>query len=266
MTLDISGPSVELGGVDLLDYLIGRGWSCAPVVRAPLGWMCLPPDVEEGLITLPLAVISQVTHDLLAIFDAAAKATAPGGKTMIQRIKVSFDLTDAAAFVEQTAAVLALAREHGLESDGAGAHHGRHDIGLIGAAEQVSVFWPAVLQLPQLAGLKPTAQLVWEGEQRPTQRISVSFTLTDAFVELTEAVLALAGTHGLTFTGSGAGFGQRDMDFEGTPGRVEAFDEAVKVLPALANMGVDTSISDEDDQDGDEGALEGDELSDEPAA
>jgi hypothetical protein len=261
LTLDISGASVELGGVDLLDYLLQNDWSLKPVASAPLGWMCRPPGVEEDLITLPLAVIRQVESDLLAIFDAASDTAAPGGKTMIQRISVGFDLTAAAEFVEFDAAVLALAREYGLDSDGQSAHRGRHDIGLIGTAEQVTVFWPVVLAQPILAGLNPVVQLLWEGEQRPSHRITVTFTLTDAFVEVSEAVRTLAATFGLESTGSGAGFGQRDIDFEGTPGQVEAFDQAVRAMPELAGLDVDTSIDDGSEEE-DEGALPGDDLSD----
>jgi hypothetical protein len=78
MVIDWTGPTVSLGDIDLLDYLIQHGWSCSPVASAPLGWMCLPPGVDAGMITLPLAVISQVTHDLLALFNAAAlSATVP---------------------------------------------------------------------------------------------------------------------------------------------------------------------------------------------
>ena len=94
----------------------------------------------------------------------------------------------------------------------------------------------------------------------PLQRINVSFTLTADFVAHTEAVRALATTHGMESTGAGAGFGQRDIDFEGTADQVATFEEAVKQLPILQGLGVETSVSDAGDDEGDEGALEGDDL------
>ena len=52
MVIEWTGPTVSLGDIDLLDYLIQHGWSCTPVASAPLGWMCLPPGVDAGMITL----------------------------------------------------------------------------------------------------------------------------------------------------------------------------------------------------------------------
>jgi len=84
------------------------------------------------------------------------------------------------------------------------------------------------------------------------KRINVSFDLTGSFSELTDQVRALAEQHGLECSGSGTGFGRRDIDVEGTTEQLEAFTEAVRALPALADLDPEVTEPDDIEEDSEE--------------
>ncbi|HEX9438274.1 MAG TPA: hypothetical protein VF909_01280 [Roseiflexaceae bacterium] len=78
--------------------------------------------------------------------------------------------------------------------------------------------------------------------------VIISFKLTDRFVELSETADGLAAKHGLESTGSGAGFGRRDIDYESPDEeRAQTFLAEVRAHPDFAGMEVELRLLDEED-------------------